>query len=68
MRKLLEHIYKKKGRTYINKKIGSGRIVIALGEGIDGEIGADITLYKSTEGLSKMYTLILPDIRDSYVM
>ena len=68
MRKLLEHIYEKKGRIYINQKIGSGRIVFALGKGLNGEIGADLTLYKSTEGLDTMYTLILPEIRRSYVM
>lgn len=68
MRKLLEHIYEKKGRIYKNQKIGSGRIVFGLGKGLDGEIGADLTLYRSTEGLDTMYTLILPEIRKSYVM
>lgn len=67
MRKLIEHIYKKKGRIYKNQKIGSGRIVFALGKGLNGEIGADLTLYRSTGRRSKMYTLILPEIRKSYV-
>ena len=68
MRRLLEHIYEKKGRIYKNQKIGSGRLVFGLGEGVDGEIGADLTLYRSTEGLDTMYTLILPEVRKSYVM
>jgi len=66
MKKLIEHIYKKKGRIYKNQRMGSGRLVFALGKGFNGEVGADLTLYKSTEGLSKMYTLILPDVRKSY--
>jgi len=59
---LIETIYNKKGRIYKNREIGSGRIVFALGEGLGGEVGADLTLYRGNE----MYTLFLPDIRRSY--
>jgi len=59
---LIETVYSKKGRIYKNQKIGSGRIVFALGEGLGGEVGADLTLYAK----NTMYTLFIPDISRSY--
>lgn len=57
MKKLLKHIYEKKGRIYKNQKIGSGRAVFAIGEGTNGEIGAYATLYKSTGEGHRSYTI-----------
>lgn len=62
MKSIIKKIYEKKGRIYKNQRIGSGRIVFALGKGLDGKIGADLTLYRGKE----MYTLIIPEIRNSY--